>query len=69
MKYNKDVAILAHIIDYCDDITNTVERFNGNKEMLDTDRDLFLDFIPLQTGNTHERGSCIPAASYLHTAR
>lgn len=45
MKYNKDVAILAHIIDYCDDITNTVERFNGNKEMLDTDRDLFLDFI------------------------
>jgi len=38
MKYNKDVAILEHIIDYCDDITNTVERFNGNKKMLDTDR-------------------------------
>lgn len=38
MKYNKDAVILEHIIDYCDDIANTVERFNGTKEMLEADR-------------------------------
>lgn len=38
MNHNKDVIVISHIIDYCDDVMNTVHRFNGTRNLLEEDR-------------------------------
>ena len=38
MKRNKDAQIMEHIIEYCGDVTEAVDRFGGDKEKFVSDR-------------------------------
>ena len=38
MRRNKDFVILGHIIEYCDDVAETITRFAGSKETFMNDR-------------------------------
>ena len=38
MKHNKNARIMEHIIEYCEDVTEAVRRFEGDKRKFMSDR-------------------------------